>query len=233
MWTCDSFADMGCGAAAAKDVAAAGHDCVILVGSGGADVILERDERSRAFQGGGFHAECGSGARRADVDRAEPGARGMRGGSAEAGRAAAAGGHRGQAAEADGDRLRRICRALHRGRTRSRSARAFPAISRRSHFKDGQIVKQGDLLFTIDRRPFETALAQVRATLAQARANLAYHRKRPRPRLAAGARPHHHGADLRAAHAGQARRRSLRGGAGGRGAPGRARPAVHRAEGAG
>src|SRR5215213_4086823 len=42
------------------------------------------------------------------------------------------------------------------------------------HFKDGQIVKQGDPLFTIDRRPFETALAQVRATLAQARANLAY-----------------------------------------------------------
>ena len=42
------------------------------------------------------------------------------------------------------------------------------------HFKDGEIVKQGDLLFTIDRRPFETALAQVRATLAQARANLAF-----------------------------------------------------------
>ena len=41
-------------------------------------------------------------------------------------------------------------------------------------FKDGQIVKQGDLLFAIDRRLFETALAQVRATLAQARANLAY-----------------------------------------------------------
>ncbi len=42
------------------------------------------------------------------------------------------------------------------------------------HFKDGQIVKQGDLLFTIDRRPFETALAQARATLAQAKANLAF-----------------------------------------------------------
>jgi RND family efflux transporter MFP subunit len=42
------------------------------------------------------------------------------------------------------------------------------------HFKDGQIVKQGDLLFSIDRRPFETSLAQVRATLAQARANLAF-----------------------------------------------------------
>jgi RND family efflux transporter MFP subunit len=41
-------------------------------------------------------------------------------------------------------------------------------------FKDGEIVKQGDPLFSIDRRPFETSLAQVRATLAQARANLAF-----------------------------------------------------------
>jgi RND family efflux transporter MFP subunit len=42
------------------------------------------------------------------------------------------------------------------------------------HFKDGQMVKQGDLLFTIDRRPFQNALDQARANLAQARANLAY-----------------------------------------------------------
>src|SRR5262245_39299622 len=42
------------------------------------------------------------------------------------------------------------------------------------HFKDGEIVKQGDPLFSIDRRPFETTLAQTRATLAQARANLAF-----------------------------------------------------------
>jgi RND family efflux transporter MFP subunit len=42
------------------------------------------------------------------------------------------------------------------------------------HFKDGQIVKQGDLLFTIDRRPFQNVLAQMRANLAQAKANLAY-----------------------------------------------------------
>lgn len=42
------------------------------------------------------------------------------------------------------------------------------------HFEDGQIVKQGDLLFTIDRRPFEATLAQTRANLAQARANLAF-----------------------------------------------------------
>jgi RND family efflux transporter MFP subunit len=41
-------------------------------------------------------------------------------------------------------------------------------------FQDGQIVKQGDPLFTIDRRPFETTVAQTRAQLAQARANLAF-----------------------------------------------------------
>src|ERR1700754_3606191 len=37
------------------------------------------------------------------------------------------------------------------------------------HFTDGQIVKQGDLLFTIDRRPYENALAQSKASLASAR----------------------------------------------------------------
>jgi RND family efflux transporter MFP subunit len=42
------------------------------------------------------------------------------------------------------------------------------------HFQDGQLVKKGDLLFTIDRRPFEATLAQTQANLAQARANLAY-----------------------------------------------------------
>jgi RND family efflux transporter MFP subunit len=42
------------------------------------------------------------------------------------------------------------------------------------HFQDGQIVKKGDLLFTIDRRPFEATLAQAQASLARARANLAF-----------------------------------------------------------
>lgn len=42
------------------------------------------------------------------------------------------------------------------------------------HFKDGQMVKQGDLLFTIDKRPFQTALDQAKANLAQAKANLAF-----------------------------------------------------------
>jgi multidrug efflux system membrane fusion protein len=42
------------------------------------------------------------------------------------------------------------------------------------HFQDGQMVKKGDALFTIDRRPFEIALEQMRANLNQARANLAF-----------------------------------------------------------
>ena len=42
------------------------------------------------------------------------------------------------------------------------------------HFIDGQLVKEGDLLFTIDRRPFQNAVDQARATLAQAKANLAF-----------------------------------------------------------
>jgi RND family efflux transporter MFP subunit len=42
------------------------------------------------------------------------------------------------------------------------------------HFRDGQMVKAGDKLFTIDRRPFQTALDQAEATLEQARANLAF-----------------------------------------------------------
>jgi RND family efflux transporter MFP subunit len=42
------------------------------------------------------------------------------------------------------------------------------------HFRDGQMVKQGDLLFTIDKRPFQNAVAQARGNLAQAKANLAF-----------------------------------------------------------
>src|SRR5262245_5392825 len=42
------------------------------------------------------------------------------------------------------------------------------------HFKDGQLVKQGDLLFTIDKRPFQNTLDQARAALVQAQSNVAY-----------------------------------------------------------
>jgi RND family efflux transporter MFP subunit len=44
----------------------------------------------------------------------------------------------------------------------------------RIDFTDGQMVKQGDLLFTIDKRPFQTAIDQAVANLEQARANLAF-----------------------------------------------------------
>jgi membrane fusion protein, multidrug efflux system len=41
------------------------------------------------------------------------------------------------------------------------------------HFKDGDIVHKGDLLFTIDSRPYEIRLAQANAQLDTARARLA------------------------------------------------------------
>ncbi|HWR90617.1 MAG TPA: biotin/lipoyl-binding protein, partial [Dissulfurispiraceae bacterium] len=37
----------------------------------------------------------------------------------------------------------------------------------RIHFREGQDVKKGDLLFTIDPRPFESALTQAEANLAR------------------------------------------------------------------
>src|SRR6185437_4927357 len=41
-------------------------------------------------------------------------------------------------------------------------------------FKDGQMVKQGDLLFTIDKRSFQIALDQAQANLTQARSNVTF-----------------------------------------------------------
>jgi RND family efflux transporter MFP subunit len=42
------------------------------------------------------------------------------------------------------------------------------------HFQDGQMVKEGEPLFSIDPRPFQNTLAQARSNLAQTRANMAF-----------------------------------------------------------
>jgi RND family efflux transporter MFP subunit len=42
------------------------------------------------------------------------------------------------------------------------------------HFQDGQFVKQGDLLFTIDKRPFQNTLDQASANLETAKSNLVF-----------------------------------------------------------
>jgi RND family efflux transporter MFP subunit len=42
------------------------------------------------------------------------------------------------------------------------------------HFTDGQLVKQGDLLFTVDKRPFQNTLDQARANLALASSNQSF-----------------------------------------------------------
>lgn len=52
---------------------------------------------------------------------------------------------------------------------RPRVAGAIDSI----HFKDGEVVKKGQLLFVIDPRPYEAQLAHARADVARARAGLA------------------------------------------------------------
>ena len=57
----------------------------------------------------------------------------------------------------------------------SKSVEVRPRISGQItgvHFQDGAIVHKGQLLFTIDPRPFAAALAEARASLASARSDL-------------------------------------------------------------
>src|SRR5579863_843260 len=44
------------------------------------------------------------------------------------------------------------------------------AILNEVHFKQGDFVKKGDLLFTLDARPFQSSLAQAQANLARDKA---------------------------------------------------------------
>ena len=57
----------------------------------------------------------------------------------------------------------------------SRSVEVRPRVSGQIvgvHFSDGQVVRQGQLLFTIDPRPFAASLAEARASVASAQAAL-------------------------------------------------------------
>jgi len=57
---------------------------------------------------------------------------------------------------------------------RSADVRArVPGVLQRRVYQEGQDVKRGDVLFTIDPAPFQAALAQAQASLAQAEANYA------------------------------------------------------------
>ena len=58
----------------------------------------------------------------------------------------------------------------------SRTVEVRPRVSGQIigiHFRDGEIVRKGQLLFTIDPRPFAAALAEARAGVATARSELA------------------------------------------------------------
>jgi multidrug efflux pump subunit AcrA (membrane-fusion protein) len=57
----------------------------------------------------------------------------------------------------------------------SRSVEVRPRVSGQVigvHFTDGQIVQKGQLLFTLDPRPFGAALAEARASVASAQSDL-------------------------------------------------------------
>ena len=46
------------------------------------------------------------------------------------------------------------------------------------HFKEGDFVRKGQVLLTIDPRPYEAALAQAKAALARDKATGVYNRRR-------------------------------------------------------
>ena len=60
------------------------------------------------------------------------------------------------------------------------------------HFRDGQLVNVGDLLFTIDKRPFEIAVESAEAEVARTKAQVELAELQVEPRRVADQLAHHH-----------------------------------------
>ena len=146
---------------------------------------------------------------------------------AAAGRAAASGGDGRQAGQAHHRRSGRVCRALRRGRV-GRNPLARLRLSRQGAFQ-GRPARQAGRPPLHHRPPAvpehaRSGARQSRAGEGQSR----LHRVGPAACAVAGARPDHHRAAVRSAHAGEPYRAGPGRGAGGGRETGRARSAVHR-----
>ena len=148
-----------------------------------------------------------------------------------AGRAAPAGRHGRPAGQAHHYRSGRVCRPVRGGRG-GRSARARLRLSRQDLFR-GRADRQGRRPALHDRQ----AAVPERARPGERQSGdfeieRCLHASRSGARAATGARPHHHRAGLRSARPGLPQRAGRGHGERGAGAPGRARPDVHRTSGA-
>ena len=105
--------------------------------------------------------------------------------------------------------------------TPSRCARACRAISMPCTSRTGSWSRRASFCSPSTAGRSRPRWRRPRRTSPRRRANLAYAESDLERGAGPGARQHHHAADLRPAHAGQAGGRGLRGGAGGSRAPGR------------
>ena len=121
--------------------------------------------RLHAKEGGdrcGFY--CGAFGALSRPGRLRPGALGGAGGSAHTG-------HRQPPRRTGRDRLRGLYRPDGRGRFRRGAAHVWGYLDK-VNFKEGALVKKGDVLFEIDPRPYQATLNQAKANVAQDEAQL-------------------------------------------------------------